>query len=482
MPAMRSGLTWIIARHELRVLTRGAAARAIVFLTILLSAVALIAGVARARADADDRAALDAWSRAQRAALAAEALAEDTTVGAAVWGPRSAELIANERGTYAVAPAAPLAALTIGESDRHPSHYRVTARLREAQLTATHLEHPLALVTGHLDLSFIVIFFLPLAIIALGYDLTAEERRTGTLRMVLARPLTLRSVVFGKLLARALAVFALAGVIAVGAALGMLATSGVGGLAQALVRLTWWNAVVIAYAAFWLALTVYVDARGRSASANALVLATVWLITVVLTPAAIALTANAVHPAPSGVQLATAIRAATHAAAVETGRELGAFLEDHPTSGVGRSGMQQYAALQNTRETMIARRLQPTLTAFAARRGDRRAFSARLQYLSPAMLAQFGLAEIAGTGERRRQVFESQAVTFQQVWKNFFAPRLASARPLDAGDYGRMPLFNFEEEPAAAIARRVAAPFAVLMIAAGVLLGMALRRYGTYQP
>jgi ABC-2 type transport system permease protein len=459
-------LIGIIARHELRVLSRGAAARAIAILTIVLSAIALMAGVARTRADADDRAALEAWSRAQRAALAAEIPPEG-----------QAELIANERGTYAVAPPAPLAALTIGESDRHPSHYRVTARLREAQLTATHLEHPLAFVTGHLDLAFIVIFFLPLSIVALGYDLTAEERRTGTLRMVLARPVTLRAVVFGKLLARSVAVLALVGVIAIGT----LAASGALPDTHTLIRLTWWNAIVIAYAAFWLALTVYVDARGRSAPANALVLATAWLITAVLLPAAITLTASVIHPSPSGVQLATAIRAATHAAAVETGRELGAFLEDHPSAGVGRAGMQQYAALQNTRETMVARRLQPTLTAFAARRDDRRAFAAGLQYLSPAMLAQSALAEIAGTSERRRQVFETQAVAFQQTWKKFFDPRLASASALDTGDYARMPSFTFEEEPAAAIARRIAAPFAVLTIAAIVLLAMALRRYKTHQ-
>jgi ABC-2 type transport system permease protein len=472
MPAVRSrSLIWIIARHELRVLTRGAVTRAVAILTIVLTVVALTAGIARTRAEADDRAALQAWTHAQRTTLAAGARSEAQAENAAVWGARSAELIANERGTYAVAPAAPLAALTIGESDRHPSHYRVTARLREAQLTATHVEHPLALVTGHLDLAFIVIFFLPLAIVALGYDLTAEERRTGTMRMVLARPVTPRAVVLGKLLARSLAVLALVGVIAIGS----LAASG--GLPHTLVRLTWWNAIVMAYAAFWMALTVYVDARGRSAPTNALLLATAWLITAVLLPAAIALTATVVHPSPSGVQLATAIREATHAAAVETGRELGAFLEDHPSSGVGRAGMQQYAALQNTRETMVARRLQPTLAAFAAQREERRTFAARLQYVSPAMLAQCALSEIAGTSEARRQMFEAQAVAFQRTWKTFFDPRLASARALDAGDYSRMPSFTFVEEPAASIARRIAAPFAVLMIAAAALFKMALRRY-----
>jgi ABC-2 type transport system permease protein len=326
-------------------------------------------------------------------------------------------------------------------------------------------------VTGHLDLAFIVIFFLPLSIVALGYDLTAGERRAGTLRMVLARPVTPRAVILGKLLARSLAVLALLGVIAAGA------LAAAGGQSDTVVRLVWWSAIAIAYAAFWLALTAYVDARGRTAAANALVLATAWLLTAVLLPAGIALAASIVHPPLSGVQLSTAIRTATHAAAVETGRELGAFLEDHPSSGVGRAGMQQYAALQNTRETMIARRLQPTLAGFAARREDRRAFAARLQYLSPAMLAQFALAEIAGTSERRRHAFETQAVAFQRTWKQFFEPRLASASPLQASDYARMPAFTFEEESAAAIARRVAAPFAVLTLTAAVLFGMALRRY-----
>jgi ABC-2 type transport system permease protein len=241
--------------------------------------------------------------------------------------------------------------------------------------------------------------------------------------------------------------------------------------------LTLWAAVALAYAAFWLSLTVYVDARGRSTPAQALTLVALWLATVVLVPGAIDLTARAALPSPPGPQLATAIRAATHAAAAETGRQLGPFLEDHPPSGVGRAGMQQYAAVQEARETAMARRLRPVLAAFEQRRDERRALIARLRYLAPAMLAQFSFADIAGTSEARHREFEQQATRFQQAWKNFFGPRLASAAALDGRDYACMPSFAFREERMSALSSRVALPFVVLLASAAALLAAAFRRY-----
>lgn len=467
-----SRTVWIVARAEWRLLARRGTARAAVGAAMAVMAIALIVGHGRARADAGDRAALQAWTASQRADLAAAARGDVSRDDVAViWGPRSTELVANERGTYAVASTAPLAALTVGESDRQPSHYRITARLREAQLTATQLEHPLAMLVGHLDLAFVVVVLLPLSLIALGFDMTASERRAGTLGLLLARPVRLRDVVVGKLVTRSLVVLAMVGV-AMAGALGLSAWS-----TETLVRLSWWGAFALAYAAFWLGLTACVDARGRSAPVQALTLVAVWLGTVVLLPGAIELTARVVRPSPSGPQLATAVRAATHATAVETGRQLGPFLEDHPASGVGRVGMQQYAALQEAREASMARRLRPTLAAFETQRAARRAFLARLRYLSPAMLAQFAFADIAGTSDARQQAFDEQAARFQQSWKAFFGPRLLEARPLDVGDYAEIPSFTFLEEPDGAIVRRIALPLTVLVCGSSGLFVLALRRY-----
>ena len=57
---------------------------------------------------------------------------------------------------------------------------------------------------GQFDAAFVVLFLYPLLIFAVSFDLTATERDRGTLRMVLAQPVTLRDVVAGKMIVRAL--------------------------------------------------------------------------------------------------------------------------------------------------------------------------------------------------------------------------------------------------------------------------------------
>lgn len=461
-----------VALHEWRILARGRASRTVVVIALAMTALVLVIGSARARADARDRAALSEWAGQQHSALARAAATDRPEVPEAlVWGPRSAEFVANERGTYVVAPPPPLAALTVGYGDLYPNHYRITARLREAQLGGDQLEHPLVMLVGHLDLAFVVVYLLPLWILVLMFDLTAEERRSGTLWLVLARPIRLRTVVLGKLAARSSIIMALVGLVAIGA----LAASDWSG--STLARLALWIGAVLAYAFVWLALSVLIDARGRSAANNAVVLASTWLMALVVIPAVVNLSNEVVHPYPSRIQLATAVRAATHAAAAESSRLLGRFLEDHPSSGVGRAGMQQYAALQEAREVEVTRRLQPTLSRFESRLEDRRALVSRLQYLSPAMLVQAALVEITGTGAHRQRAFRDQAMRFQRDWKTFFGDRLLSAQPLSPGDYASMPSFAFREERVEDIANRVAVPLAALVFGGALMLWRALARY-----
>jgi ABC-2 type transport system permease protein len=56
--------------------------------------------------------------------------------------------------------------------------------------------------SGQFDAAFVVLFLYPLLICAVSFDLTATERDRGTLRMVLAQPVTLGDVVAGKMIVR----------------------------------------------------------------------------------------------------------------------------------------------------------------------------------------------------------------------------------------------------------------------------------------
>ena len=120
--------------------------------------------------------------------------------------PLRADLVANERGWLALLPPAPLGALAIGQGDVYPNYIKVTARSLDALVSGDQIEHPLAVASGQFDVAFVILFLYPLLIFAVSFDLTATERDQGTLRMVLAQPVTIRDVIAGKMIVHPLPV------------------------------------------------------------------------------------------------------------------------------------------------------------------------------------------------------------------------------------------------------------------------------------
>lgn len=60
-----------------------------------------------------------------------------------------------------------------------------------------------------------------------------------------------------------------------------------------------WALLVGTYALFWFGVAFAVNAVGRNSAANALGMLAIWLVFVVLAPAALNLAATARHPVPS---------------------------------------------------------------------------------------------------------------------------------------------------------------------------------------
>src|SRR5215204_2213076 len=178
-------MVWFLAAHEWRVLR----ASSIVRLVLAVFGIALLvaSGIGAARAERE------------RATIAAFAHRGETQHG----GGRRADVVANEQGWLALLPPAPLSALAVGQGDVYPNYIKVTARSLDALVSGDQIEHPLAVSNGQFDTAFVALFLYPLLIFAVSFDLTATERDRGTLRMVLAQPVTLRTVVAGKMIVRA---------------------------------------------------------------------------------------------------------------------------------------------------------------------------------------------------------------------------------------------------------------------------------------
>lgn len=457
-----------LARHEWRLLTASAVVRLViaVFGTALLGASLL--GAARA---AREHGTFDTFTNRAMQQHAPSS-------------PARADVIANDTGVLALMPPAPLGRLAVGQSDVYPTSIKITARHLDSLVTGDQIEHPLAVASGHFDVAFVILFLYPLLIFAVSFDLTATERDRGTLRMVLAQPVSVRDVVAGKMLARILLLAVPATVIPFALA-ATSSTFAPGATADreavALPSLVMWTVAVLAYGSIWHGIALIVNARGWNAAANALVLAGIWLMFAVVGPATINLVIALRYPMPSRVEAAVQARAASQEATVQGSRQLGQFLQDHPTSAnVGREGMRQFALLQAARDRQIADRLQALESAFGAQLQRQRRLASWLSVLSPTMIAQQVLLETAGTSTTRFDHFAAAAATFQRRWQAYFEPRVLDAATLTAAEIANAPAFTYSEPPAAGVIRTVAAPITAMAIVGAALLLLGFRQYRGY--
>jgi ABC-2 type transport system permease protein len=212
-----------------------------------------------------------------------------------------------------------------------------------------------------------------------------------------------------------------------------------------------------------------------------LTLAGLWLLFTIVGPSTINLLVAVRYPMPSRVEAAVQARAATQEATVQGSRDLGQFLQDHPTSAnVGREGMRQFARLQAARDAQVAERLQRVDAAFDAQLRRQRQLASWLSVLSPTMIAQDVLLEVAGTSASRYERFDAEASAFQARWRDYFEPRILDAATLTASEYAAAPRFQFVgEDPMAAMRRTL--PWIAAMTAAAVMLTwLGFRRYREY--
>jgi len=454
------GQVWFLARHEWRLLSASAITR----VTIAVFGIALVIAGAIG---------------ANRASRERDTIAAFIERGNIAPGPRlslRADAVANERGWLALLPPASLAALAVGQGDVYPNYIKVTARSLDALVSGDQIDHPLAVASGQFDSVFVVLFLYPLLIFAISFDLTATERDRGTLRMVLAQPVTLHQVVAGKMIVRAVKLAAPLVVIPIAVAALSSPTN-----SEFWLRATVWTLVVLAYGAIWHGIALAINARGMGAATNALVLAGIWLMFAVVGPSAVNLFIAVRYPMPSRVEAAVEARAATQEAAVQGSQQLGQFLQDHPTTAnVGREGLRQFALLQAERDRKVADRLKVVEAAFEARLQQQQRLASWLSVLSPTMVAQGVLLDVAGTSTFRFAHFRSEAAAFQQHWKAYFEPRVLDAATLTPQEYASAPRFRHADEPLTMMFRRVAAPIVAMGIVSVLLLWIGFRHYRGY--
>jgi ABC-2 type transport system permease protein len=469
----------IIFRQELKVLSANRTWWAILGLLVLLTVGAALNGKARIEQMNATTAKLNQDETTTQVALKSSVQRYDANpVGdpPSVASPGNVGL--SILGHYAVMTPSALAALSIGQSDVQPFYYRVTAHPTHTFLSASEIQNPLAQMTGSFDVAFVMIFVLPILIIAVSFDLMSREKEGGMLGLIAAQGVTLRALILAKVAARALILISLL------LALIVLAAALVGADfsdAQIITQLTLWFAVIVAYAAFWFALAFLVNAMAKPSVTNGVILANLWLLFVVVLPSVVNVVASTLYPAPSRVELTTEIREATEEADKEAASAREAYLFDHPDLAAGGgSGMDNFYIQVLATDAAVEKVAAPIMAKFASQADQRESIVGLLQYTSPAIAAQQALNALAGTGNERFTDFVAQVLSFHSEWRGFFTSRIMKGQRLMAADFDAIPVFRYQPTTVNAVQEKALSPALFMLVVAALLIGWAIQRYKRY--
>jgi ABC-2 type transport system permease protein len=414
-----------------------------VALLVLFTAFALWNGARHVTFQRTTLAAIDSTERAAYAAL--QSAVRDIEQGKPYKGnefqnPQLPYPIGGNKGArFATLPPAPLAMLSFGQSDLLPYYYRVTMTKQQSLYHAEEIENASILYNGNFDVAFVVVYLLPLLIIALSYNVVSSEREQGTLSMLLTSDVRFGSLVLSKFLFR----FVLVSLVFAVVLLAGLGLAGIN-LPQAAPELALLLSVTMLYAAFWFALSFLVNSFGRNSGVNAALLLGVWLLLVLIIPSILTIAATTLHPAPSRVELITQTREASDAAKKRTAQLLSKFYEDHPELlPKGKEiNPKDFATASLTAQMDVDKSLKPLQERFHAQTEAQQSLISLYRFLSPAVFVQQTLNDIAGTGYRRYADFNAQTYSFYQRFQQFFVEKVFRQERMTSADFERIPAFH----------------------------------------
>ncbi len=377
---------------------------------------------------------------------------------------------------YAAMPAAPLAPLAIGVGDLLPYYYRLDAHAAYTLVQGGEIENPLNLRVGGFDVAFVMVFLLPIIVIALTYDIMSREKELGVLALIGAQGVRLSTFIAAKVIARgALIALMIVGsnAMAIAAAVYMGAEWHFGAAAL-------WVAIAVLYGLAWFALAVLINALGFSSSTNGVVLANIWLVFVIVIPAIVKLAATTLYPAPSRVALTTELREAATEADERAAEAREAYMFDHPEMVEGDVDQEIFFRQVALSEQDIAASIAPQLEAFEAQAERQAALMKWLKFSSPALLANDAFAALAGADRAYHAAFRAAVLEYHQRWQAFFLEPLMREQLLTAEDWANLPAFDYQPPRRYLPNSAINLPLVVLLVLGVALVAAGLAKYRRY--
>ncbi|WP_299465206.1 DUF3526 domain-containing protein [uncultured Microscilla sp.] len=347
----------------------------------------------------------------------------------------------NYNPRIAAFPSANLSFIAIGQSDIFTHYVKPTINDDAISLSFTELSSPVRLLFGNFDLSFVLIYLLPLIVIAFCYNILSIEKESGSFKVVAANPVRIHQWLLQKTILRFL-VMAL--IMMAGLTLSLITN----GASLNYTAFKFYLAVML-YALFWFGLCFIVNLFGYSSEKNAVTLLGLWILLVLMVPSLINQLSASIYPMPSRTILINEVRKAQAAADKAQDKILDEFLRNHPEIVVSREAKegtayrwwQRYFASKE----VVEKQMMPLLKKFDQKLVQQQQLERRLRFLSPSVMMQDVLNELAKTSTDHYRAYRQSVSRFTKKWKDFFIPMVYAEKEFTKEMVNKWPQFTFDE-------------------------------------
>ncbi|OSY89272.1 hypothetical protein WH52_01100 [Tenacibaculum holothuriorum] len=330
--------------------------------------------------------------------------------------------------------------LATGQSDMYTHFKSPTVYGNNFALDYSEMVNPVQLLFGNFDLAFVIIYILPLLIIAFTFNVLSKEKELGTLRLLSAQPISTVNWVLQKMLIRYI-VFT--GVILL-ILLTMFAVfskgifSDIGTLAGLLI-------IISGYILFWFVLSCIVNIKLNNSSKNALALIGFWLLIVLVLPATINQLGSTLYPTPSRLKMINEIRLIKKENEEKQNEIMSEYLRNHPELAQ-ESNQDKFGFWHNyfASEKVMEEKTKPLLAQYETQLRKQQKLVSVFQFLSPAILMQQSLNKIAGTSENHYNDYKKQVFEFSNEWRNYLVPMLFKQQKFTIKNYNELPQFSYK--------------------------------------
>jgi ABC-2 type transport system permease protein len=340
-------------------------------------------------------------------------------------------------GAQPVLPPGAMAQLSIGQADAYPFTAEIAPLGDYTYLFRrvwADIGSPSVRAAGRFDLAFVIVFLLPLVILAATYDVWSRERERGVAAMVLSQPISVGPLVAVKTLARGCVVLlpSMSIILAVAAWSG--AGDPMGLLALAL--------AVLSYGGLWLAVAMVVSLLARRSTEAAIAAGAVWLLVVVMAPSLTLAAVDLAAPAPSEMRFATDLKA--RMAEITERQRLHRLAnptpEREPLPRISDRLRDLYAD-----RVALDDEIGPMIAAHRQAQDARRRLLDTARFFLPSVAVQDALDRIAGSDADRALAFESQARAVQLELRHLYGSYLDRDVFLTPAEYDSLTGFEFRE-------------------------------------